>query len=129
MRFLLDTHILLWSISQSTRLPARVLQVLADPTHDVFTSVVSLWEIAIKVRIGKLTIDDDALMATLAPPSKITLLAIAPAHLSTLRRLSTLPGHNDPFDHLLIAQAITERLVIVTHDQRVPGYPVEALMA
>ena len=124
MKLLLDTHILLWVLSEPGRLSPETLRTLAEAHNPVFVSVVSLWEIALKRRIGKLHADINAITAQLSPSSKIQLLGLHPHHLTTLERLPFHKQHRDPFDRLLIAQAISEDMVFVTADQNAPLYQV-----
>jgi PIN domain nuclease of toxin-antitoxin system len=96
-------------------------QLIADPTNEVLLSVVCLWEIAIKKRIGKLDVSVDAVMAD-AREKRFTRIGIEDRH---LRALATLPFHHrDPFDHLLIAQAIAEDAAFVTRGRAAVRYPV-----
>ena len=124
MRLLLDTHALLWWLSDDDRLAPRARDLLGDPCNDIFVSVASLWEIAVKVRVGKLEADlkeiTDAVQREGFAP-----LDISTAHLLTL---VDLPRHyRDSFDHLLIAQAITEDAGFVTEDRNTPRYPVRLI--
>lgn len=122
MNLLLDTNALLRWLSDSPRLGREARALISDPDHQVFVSVVSLWEIAIKVRIGKLQADVDAIDSAL-DTSNFQRLGIAPAHLTAL---VSLPSHHrDPFDHLLMAQAISERAVFLTSDDQAALYPVQ----
>ena len=122
MRLLLDTHALLWWQSNNQRLGPSARALIADPGNDILVSVVSLWEILIKVRVGKLTADVNAIERALIQ-DRFERLAITPAHLATLATLPT--HHRDPFDHLLIAQAITGNAVFVSQDRTTPLYPVQ----
>ncbi len=122
MRLLLDTHALLWWLSGDAQLGQRASDLIEDPTHDVLISMVSLWEIQVKVRVGKLAADLQEILQEIKAQS-FQLLPINPEHLI---RLSTLPAHHkDPFDHLLIAQAIVEELTFVSEDRHTPKYPVQ----
>ena len=123
MRLLLDTHALLWWLSDDAQLGPAARDLIADPAHDVFVSVVSLWEIQVKARVGKLTADLAAILEEMEAQA-FELLPIRPAH---LLRLGGLPAHHrDPFDHLLIAQAMIEGAAIVTAD-RISGYGVQVV--
>ncbi|WP_426030629.1 type II toxin-antitoxin system VapC family toxin [Caulobacter sp. DWP3-1-3b2] len=123
---LLDTNALLWWLVDSPRLDAAARALIADPAHDILVSVVSLWEIVIKVRIGKLQIDLGEIEEAIASEN-FHRLAIAPDHLKALR---TLPSHHrDPFDHLLIAQAISENAIFLTSDRQAQLYPVRVAVA
>jgi PIN domain nuclease of toxin-antitoxin system len=84
---------------------------------------VSLWEIVVKVRVGKLQADIDEISAAVKRQG-LTLLGISLAHLSKLSDLPLHPDHRDPFDHLLIAQAMAEAAALVSEDRNMPRYPV-----
>ena len=124
MRLLLDTHALLWWLADDAQLCQRVRDLIADPANDVLVSVVSLWEIQVKMRVGKLAADLRDILKEIEAEA-FDLLPISQAHLV---RLGTLPTHHkDPFDHLLIAQAIVEGAVFVSEDRHIPDYPVEVV--
>jgi PIN domain nuclease of toxin-antitoxin system len=128
MRLLLDTHVLLWVLN-GDRLNDDVRRALSDPASVVFVSVVSLWEIVIKRRVGKLTADVAAIAAQMAPASKLQWLGVTQGHLLALDRLPVHPQHRDPFDHLIIAQALSEGMTLVTRDGNAALYPVPLLPA
>lgn len=128
MKFLLDTRVLLWVVGDAGRLKPETQRTLADDGNTIFVSVVSLWEIAVKFRIGKLEADVALIAAQLAPASKIQLLGITPQHLITLNNLPIREQHRDPFEHLIIAQAISEDMTLVTQDRHAPLYPVQIMM-
>lgn len=124
MKLLLDTHALLWWLSDDQRLGPGPRILIADPGNDILVSVVSLWEIVVKLRVGKLEADIGAIERAIARDG-FQRLAITPAHLSVL---ATLPVHHrDPFDHLLIAQALDEDALFVSEDQSMPLYPVRLM--
>ncbi len=124
MKLLLDTHALLWWLSDDDRIGPQARALIADPGNDVLVSVVSLWEIVVKVRVGKLEADIREIEGAC---DRSGLISIA-VRLDHLRVLATLPMHHrDPFDHLLIAQAITEDATFVTDDRHVARYPVRAV--
>ena len=124
MRLLLDTHALLWWLSDDVRLGQAARDLIAEPSNDVLTSVVSLWEVQVKVRAGKLDADLADMLREIEAEAFV-LLPVAPAH---LLRLGTLPMHHrDPFDHLLMAQALVEDAVFVSDDRHVPRYAVPFL--
>ena len=118
MRLLLDTHVLLWAMQDSRALSgtARAHLRKADA---VFVSAVSLWEIAIKASLGKLTIDTARVPEMLAEAG-FQELAIRWVHAVKLRELP--PLHRDPFDRMLVAQAICEPLHLLTHDAALKSY-------
>jgi PIN domain nuclease of toxin-antitoxin system len=121
MKLLLDTHGLLWWLNDDDQLGPQARALIEDPGNDVLVSVVSLWEIVVKVRVGKLEADIQELVSAIEQEGFV-LLEISAAHLLTL---ASLPMHHrDPFDHLLIAQAISEGATFVSEDQNTPSYPV-----
>jgi PIN domain nuclease of toxin-antitoxin system len=124
LKLLLDTHVLLWWFSDDDRLGMPVRGLIGDPDTDVLVSVVSLWEIAVKMRIGKLNVDLKDMLAAIALDSFL-VLDIRPAHLLQLAGLPTL--HRDPFDHLLTAQAIVENAVFVSEDRNIARYPARSM--
>jgi PIN domain nuclease of toxin-antitoxin system len=122
MRVLLDTHALLWWLSDDRRLGATARATISDSANDVLASVVSLWEIVVKLRIGKLDADISAIERAISRDG-FQRLPITPAHLAAV---VTLPSHHrDPFDHLLIAQAMTEGATFLSEDRNAKSYPVQ----
>ena len=126
MRLLLDTHALLWWLNDDRKLGSQARGNIDDQDNEVLVSTVSLWEIVLKVRLKKLD-GDVAAIARAVFVAKFTLLQIAPTHLVNLAGMKTSNDHNDPFDHLLIAQAISEDAIFVSQDRHVPSYPVKFL--
>lgn len=124
MKLLLDTHALLWWLAGDDRLGARAREQIAEPANEAFVSIVSLWEIVVKVRIGKLQADCNDVFRAVERDG-FALLAVRLPHLVTLAGLAT--HHRDPFDHLLIAQAITEGAALVSEDRNVGRYPVDII--
>jgi len=126
---LLDTHSLIWFALNDPRLSATARALIEDPDNDVMISPASLWEVAIKVSIGKLPLNrpyqnfiDECLK-----PGMFKLLAIEPSHMTRLATLPFPPGHKDPFDRLLIAQAIVEGIPIIGADAAFDAYPVRRI--
>jgi len=124
VRLLLDTHALLWWLNDDEKLGARTRGLIGDPANDVFVSTVSLWEITVKLRIGKLDADITEILGIL-PEQGFQRLDIADPHLIALAALPI--HHRDPFDHLLMAQAVAEDAHFVSEDQNVPLYGVPFL--
>jgi len=119
--YLLDTHLLLWAAVDSPRLPARARSVLEDPVAEVSFSVVSLWEIVIKLGLGRPDFQVDvAALRTNARLSGIEEVPVYGEHVLAVKDLP--PLHQDPFDRLLIAQARREGLTLLTVDSRVLAY-------
>lgn len=119
MKLLLDTHALLWWLADDRQLGRRARELVEDPANDVLVSMVSLWEIAVKIRIGKLEADVGEITDAVQREGFI-MLDIGVAHLLTLAGLPM--HHRDPFDHLLIAQAIVEDATLVSEDSNVGRY-------
>lgn len=129
MKLLLDTHALLWSATAPDRLAPDARAALEDGTHDVMVSIVTAWEIAIKQSLGKL---DLARPAEKWLPDVLTRTGFEVAELSlsaALRVRSLAWHHRDPFDRLLIAQALDDGFTIVTHDEVFDAYGVPVLRA
>ena len=123
MRLLLDTHVVLWALADSPRLSARARELLADPTNECWASAASVWEIAIKVRLGKyalgfpLTAIDEAL-----EQAGFRLLDVTTRHAAAVEAIET--PHADPFDRLLLAQCEVETLRLLTADAALGELPV-----
>jgi PIN domain nuclease of toxin-antitoxin system len=125
MRLLLDTHILLWWLSENPSLPASARKLIANKNNDVLVSAASAWEIATKVRLGKLPIAVDLAhdFTAYLDRERFETLAVSAEHGI---RAGLLPGpHKDPFDRMLIAQALAENLAIVSNDVVFDGYGVK----
>ena len=126
MRLLLDTHVLLWSLHRPEALGRQALELLSDAGNEVIASAVSLWEMAVKKRTGKMEVDLGLVMAGIAEQGFVRL-GIEDRHLQTLIGLPF--HHRDPFDHLLIAQAIAEDALFVTRDRAATRYPITVVAA
>lgn len=127
MRLLLDTHAFLWWVEDGPRLSGRAREAIADEGNEILFSVVSAWEIVIKVGTGKLALDE-------APESMIpdqiarNDIQILPMEMSHALRVHALPTHHkDPFDRLLVAQALDEGMPLITADPEISRYPVEVV--
>jgi PIN domain nuclease of toxin-antitoxin system len=126
MKYLIDTHILIWHGENNSALEQPVLNILNNLENEILISHASLWEIAIKVSLGKLKLGFPLnRLEEVLFENGFTLLAFDFAHYQTL---SSLPfHHNDPFDRMIIAQAISENVEIVTHDEKFELYPVSVI--
>ncbi|MCP5431691.1 MAG: type II toxin-antitoxin system VapC family toxin [Alphaproteobacteria bacterium] len=124
MRLLLDTHVALWAVADDARLAAGARDLIADPSNDVFVSVATVWEIAIKHALYPARPNALAISAAEAvryfAASGYLLLPVLAAHGIAVERLP--PIHGDPFDRMLIAQALTEPLRLVTSDAELARY-------
>ena len=122
MRLLLDTHILLWALSDDRRVDSSTRELIINPVNDVFVSAVSLWEIGIKASLGRIDIEVDELEPTIADAGFEPL----PINFSHAAMAGKLPlVHRDPFDRMLVAQAGVEELRIVTHDRIFKRYSLD----
>ena len=125
MKVLIDTHVFLWGLQNEQKLSRRVQTLL--PVADLWISVSSLWEIITKVQVGKLALPTpvgDYLSAKL----KANGVLILPITFDHVKRLEGLPlHHRDPFDRILIAQSLEEKLPVVTSDPLFARYPVEVI--
>ncbi|MFO7144185.1 PIN domain nuclease [Arthrospira sp. PCC 8006] len=127
MRLLLDTHIFIWLIDGNPKLSQTARQAIEDESNTLYLSIVSLWEITIKTSLGKLelAIPLEQIVINFILPSDIEIL---PIHLPHLLILQTLPFHHrDPFDRLLISQAKSETLTLLSEDGMFEQYEVEIL--
>lgn len=127
MRLLLDTHIFLWYISGDSRLPPTLRTTIQDSANEVFLSVASVWEACIKHHLGKLPLPETP--GTYLPEQRQRhLVASLPIEERALRHLAGLPPlHRDPFDRVLICQAIEGAMTLVTMDEAVRVYPIAVL--
>ena len=124
MRLLLDTHVLLWFVEGDARLSEVAREAIGDPANERWVSVASAWEIAIKTSLGKLRIDGDLKewLVRVRRAARIEWLSIDPRHVVGV---AALPWHHrDPFDRLLIAQARTEGMTLVSADEKMTAYDV-----
>jgi PIN domain nuclease of toxin-antitoxin system len=126
---LLDTHSLIWFALDDPRLSVTARELIEDPANEVMISPASLWEIAIKVSIGQLSLNrpykdfvDECLK-----PDIFLILPIEPDHVTRLASMTFPTGHRDPFDRLLIAQAIVEDIPIIGADVAFDAYPVRRI--
>ena len=126
MKLLLDTHILLWYLEGHASLPEAQRLMIEDRRNQVFVSVASLWEMTIKISIGKLDLMDD--LAAIENILNLQGIPILDIRISHLQCLLNLPFHHrDPFDRLIIAQAISESMTLVSHDAAFSAYSVSLL--
>ena len=123
MKYLLDTHALIWYLEDSPNLPSEIKEIIDNNENRIYLCSISCWEIAIKISIGKLKLNlnfDEFLNKIKS--SDFDILQIKDEH---LKRLTALPFlHKDPFDRLLVSTAITENLTLITTDENIRYYDV-----
>ncbi|MBU1345250.1 MAG: type II toxin-antitoxin system VapC family toxin [Proteobacteria bacterium] len=127
MKLLLDTHIFLWFISGDKRLPKGMRESICDLNNEVYLSVVSLWEAIVKYQLGKLLLPQppNTYLPIQRQKHQIVILSLDEASVSQLANLPKI--HRDPFDRMLICQAIEHNLTIVTVDKALCAYSVPIL--
>ncbi|MEB3248580.1 MAG: type II toxin-antitoxin system VapC family toxin [Merismopediaceae bacterium] len=125
MKFLLDTHVMLWFLNDDPKLAPNIRDEIEE-CNQVFVSIISLWEVAIKFNIGKLKLGLDFRdLSKALDDSNITILNIIVSDFYTYINLPL--HHKDPFDRLLISQAINHSLILVSRDQALDDYPIQRL--
>ena len=127
MKILLDTHALLWWAFAEQPIPARVSALIKNPATEVWVSSVSFWEIAIKLRLNKLAIpiQADEFLAQIRSRTRVQLLPMTAEHAVAAADLP--PHHRDPFDRILVAQCLVERLHLASADERMRKYSVQVI--
>ena len=125
MRFLLDTHTALWMVNEHEKLSPSANAILRNTGNDLFLSIASLWEMAIKVSIGKLSELDGGIGVFLSVLEKmpIEVLPITTDHIKTVESLPFI--HRDPFDRMIVATAQVHNMTILTADSNIPRYDVQ----
>ena len=124
MKLLLDTHVFIWADAEPEKLSPNVAGLIKDTDNQLFLSVVSVWEMQIKVQLGKLTLrtDLDTLIGEQEANNGLELLPVVLPHVLALGKLPAL--HKDPFDRLLVAQTLQEGFALLSHDKLVQQYPI-----
>ena len=121
--YLLDTHTAVWFFDGNDALSEIANRTIRDLSNPIFLSIASAWELAIKIGIGKLDFDGKtAGFLRLAETNDIAILPVKTTHLTTLESLPLI--HRDPFDRILIATAIAERITLITNDENIAKYNV-----
>lgn len=124
MTYLLDTHTLIWFGEGNPKLPESVRSIVIDPANAIFVSHASIWEMTIKVSLGKLTLRLSLPeWENLLHENHFLSLTTTFRHFEVLKMLPY--HHADPFDRLLIAQAMVENMTVITHDAKFQPYPVQ----
>lgn len=129
MKLLLDTHSFLWFITSDSKLSANAHVLISDPQNDVLVSPASYWEVAIKVSMKKypLTVPFEKFIDEGVAGNDFEILPVEIRHAAALASLSFPPNHKDPFDRLIVAQAIVEGIPLVSIDSQLDAYPINRL--
>lgn len=124
MRYLLDTHTFIWLNGKSSRLSERVTAICSNPSNTLLLSIASIWEMQIKLELGKLTLPA-SLAEIINVQQNTNGIRLLPIELIHVLELATLPDHHrDPFDRLLIAQAKIEKIPLLSDDPQMSKYPI-----
>lgn len=133
MKILLDTHILLWAISNDIKLPEKARKLIENEENEIYYSIVSLWEVELKRLAHSTAMPVSAEELTeYCEQSGFQRILIREKHvyaLAGLKRDENALSHKDPFDRMLICQASTENMMLVTHDSLIPGYNEPCILA
>lgn len=127
MRYLVDTVILIWSLNEPEKINDRALKILENGKEELYLSAASAWEIAIKSAAGRLQLPDTAESFV---PNRMNVLGLRPLHITHSHALNVSvlpPHHQDPFDRMLISQAIIEDMILMTSDHMFSKYPVQTM--
>ena len=127
MKILFDTHAFLWWDSEPERLSALALEACTDPSNELYLSIASLWEMQIKIGLGKLLLrlSLESILQHQQSQNSLQILPILPSHIFALASLPSL--HKDPFDRLLVSQAGTEGCCLLSSDSFISQYPIDIL--
>ncbi len=127
MNVLLDTHAFLWLISADARLSRKAVDVFLDKKTNLFLSIASYWEICVKISLGKLELRSDwpEKIEKEINVNRIQLLPIKPDH--CIKTTNLLFSHRDPFDRMIIAQAISEKFQVMTNNKSFADYPISII--
>jgi PIN domain nuclease of toxin-antitoxin system len=127
VRVLIDTHVFIWYVQNSERLPRLVAALINDGRNDILFSIASVWEMAIKQSTGKLNLGVPY-ASFIEEQMRLNNMELLPVRLEHLEVVTTLPFHHrDPFDRILIAQAIVEDIILISADSVFSLYPVQRM--
>jgi PIN domain nuclease of toxin-antitoxin system len=127
VKVLMDTHVFLWLIVGDVRLSEKARQIFLDPRNKIYLSAASLWEIAIKMSLGKLSLKGGWLRL-FEKEMKMNTIQWLPIEMPHCDQVSKLPFHyRDPFDRMLVSQALVEKMVILSSDSRLSDYGIACI--
>jgi PIN domain nuclease of toxin-antitoxin system len=123
MNYLLDTHTLIWWATDPERIPKRTIAILRHPQNELYFSAASSWEVQIKIGIGKISFSQpwETIVEREIEKNSLIILPVTLEHTFMLAKLPSL--HKDPFDRMLIAQALSNNITIITNDRFICSYP------
>jgi PIN domain nuclease of toxin-antitoxin system len=124
MNYLLDTHTLIWSITEKRKLSVRARQTIENGNNIIFVSAISFWEVSLKYAIGKMNIQGflPEELSELSIESGFSLISLLPTESASYCHLPINSNHKDPFDRMLIWQAIQQDLTLISKDENIAGY-------
>lgn len=126
MKYLLDTHTLIWFLNGDKQLSSKAKSLIEDIKHEKYVSIASFWEISIKIGLRKLEFDGDVKeIVILAEKNGFAILPISIEHTIEYKELEFI--HRDPFDRMMVIQAIIEGFTILTQDENIPKYKVKTV--
>ncbi|MGD0465468.1 MAG: type II toxin-antitoxin system VapC family toxin [Gammaproteobacteria bacterium] len=127
MKYLLDTHIFLWWLTKAQNLSKKIIDIIKNPENELYLSAISSWEICTKIQIKKLWLPEDPIYYIPKKINEHNIFELDINHKHSLQ-LSSLPLiHKDPFDRMLIAQAIVEKMVLLSFDKIFKKYPITTI--
>jgi PIN domain nuclease of toxin-antitoxin system len=123
MNYLLDTHVLLWSLFDNDKLSKTASSIIINPDNSIFVSLISFWEVSLKYNIGKLTLNNitPEELPKYAEKAGFEILTLSPSEISSSHRLPKLK-HKDPFDRLIVWQCITNNICMISKDSDLSEY-------
>lgn len=129
MKYLLDTHVFLWSFLDTKKIKPKTLEIIADEENEIFVSPISFWEIAIKNQTKKLNLEGINVLHLphIADEYNFTILNPEPYDYISIGQIPQKENHHDPFDRMLIQQAIRNDLVLISKDEKFPQYEENGL--
>lgn len=126
MKYLIDTQVLIWIFGNKEKLPKKVLDIVINPSNEIFVSYASFWELAIKLGLNKIELPVD--LNEFIEDVQANQINILPIELKHIIKVKDLPFfHGDPFDRLIIAQSISEDLVLISSDEKFKYYKIKLL--
>ena len=127
MTLLIDTNVYLWYDSKDSRLSSRVFTEIENPSNTILVSVVSIWEIAILANLGRIKLKStiDGAVKVMRTNYHFNILPLKNSHCNYYASLPRIANHKNPFDRIIISQAITEKIKLAANDQFIPNYPVD----